>query len=263
MKTLLFTIFIAVFSLCQLFIPDYFEQTEGLLPTAQAELLGEMSGGIVHPAEVPQTPTETKVPSPTATPAPVSKDPQSVFGDPKAEETFERGSTGFGLNAGLNDDENIRIIAIDNKLTLVPKKNNGWLSWRLRPPVIQDGAVEMDFSITTCARGDRTGIIMHAPDYTEGHGYYFNLACEGTVSIMRDTTQLGSASATEVFNNGSGDVNTMTAMILGDTLTLSLNGQELLSVQDNALPEGYSGFFTAPQVQDTLRLDVLSFKEYY
>lgn len=188
--------------------------------------------------------------------------PKILFGNPQTEDNFERGSTGFGINAGLNDDEGIRIIALNNRISLEPKKNNGWLSWRLRPPAVSDGAAEMEFSILTCARGDRTGLVMHAPDYTGGHGYYFSLACEGTVSILRDAEVLGTADAASLFKNSSGDVNTMTAIIRGNSLSLILNGQNALTVQDNTYPQGYSGFFTAPQNQDTLTLDIMTFRSF-
>ena len=209
----------------------------------------------------------------TATPVPAAAaayqtnlsetDPKALFGDPKAIDNFERGSSSFGLNAGLNDDDAIRIIALNNRLSLEPKKNNGWISWRLRPPAFKNGAASMEFSITTCARGDRTGLIMHAPDYGSGHGYYFSLACEGSVSILKDSEILGTTDAQDLFKNKSGDTNTMTAVIRGNTLTALLNGEAVLSVQDSTYTEGYSGFFTAPQNQDTLTMDILTFNSYY
>lgn len=185
------------------------------------------------------------------------------YSKPQVEDKFERGSAGFGLNAGLNDDENIRIIALNNQLSLIPKKSNGWLSWRLRPPVVQDGAAKMEFSITTCARGDRFGIAMHANDYTSGNGYYFSLACEGTATILRDNTVLGTADASQFFHNNSGDINDMTAIIRGNTLTMELNNETILTVEDSTYAQGFSGFFTSPQGQNTLTMAILSFKEYY
>lgn len=190
-------------------------------------------------------------------------DPASIFGESKVIDTFERGSSGFGLNAGLNDDENIRIISINNQLSLQPKKNSGWLTWRLRPPVISDGAAQMEFSLITCARGDRTGIVMRANDYSSGKGYYFSLSCEGTATILRDSQVIGTADAGGVFKNSSGDINVMTAIIRGNRLSLALNGTNLLNVSDDTYTEGYSGFFTAPQGENTLTMNIQSFREYY
>ena len=221
------------------------------------------------PTEIPVQPAETasaykELPQvPTVSVSEIlQSNPTILFGEPRDVENFERGSSGFGINAGLNDDDGIRIIALNNRISLEPKKNNGWLSWRLRPPAVTDGAAEMEFSILTCARGDRMGLVMHAPNYTDGHGYYFSLACEGTVSIMRDMTVLGTADAAGIFKNSSGDTNTLTAIISGGTLMAVLNGQRVLTVLDNAYPEGYSGFFTAPQNQDTLTMDILTFSSY-
>lgn len=187
----------------------------------------------------------------------------ALYGDPKVEDHFERGSSGFGINAGLNDDENIRIISLNNRLSLEPKKNNGWINWRLRPPSLSDSAVEMEFSIITCARGDRSGIMMRAGDYTSGHGYYFSLSCEGTVSILKDTAILNTADARGSFKNSSGDINVMAAIAQGNTLSLRINGETLLTVQDDTYAEGFNGFFTSPQGQNTLTMDVLRFSEYY
>ena len=104
---------------------------------------------------------------------------------------------------------------------------------------------------------------MHSPDYNSGHGYYFSLSCEGTFSILRDTTVLDTADARGAFKNSSGDINTLTAYIRGNELTAFLNDQKLLTVTDDTYPEGFSGFFTSPQGQNTLTMDVLSFKGYY
>ena len=219
------------------------------------ELTGDI-GAIIRPAIT--EPTATPTPEPVFSGTKMT----NLFGDPAVTDNFERGSSGFGINAGLNDDETMRIIALNNRLSLEPKKNNGWITWRLRPPVMADGAAEMEFSVTTCARGDRTGILMHAPDYTSGHGYYFTLACEGIVSILRDSTVLASAEVPHLFRNTSGETNVMTAVIIGNTLTAMLNGETAVSIQDDTYPSGYAGFFTAPQGDRTLTMDVISFTEY-
>ena len=272
MRVLFLTVLVVVFGLGHLIAPNTFSSE--ISETSMAILWGDVSNKI--PTSTPAPAIETVSPisfisrpsatEPTATAVPssdTSTNLTDLFGNPKTVETFERGSSGFGLSAGLNDDEAIRIISLNNRLSLEPKKNNGWLSWRLRPPSIHDGAVEMEFSITTCARGDRAGIIMHAPDYTNGHGYYISLACEGTVSVLRDSTVLGSADVRNLFHANSGDLNKLTAIMQGDRLSVLLNDGSVLQIQDATYPEGFSGFFTAPQEQDTLRLDVISFTEYY
>lgn len=276
MKSLFFMILSVVFLLVNLIAPNLFNyNTDFYMPkiTVAAEtaspdtdLINRVTTDL--PGEqIPEIRRAEATPVPP-TPAPqtfsiLETNPTILFGDAKDVDNFERGSSGFGINAGLNDDEGLRIIALNNRVSLEPKKNNGWLSWRLRPPSIRDGAAEMDFSISTCARGDRTGLIMHAPDYSSGHGYYFSLACEGTVSILRDSEILGTMDAQALFKNNSGDINTMTAVIRGNTLTVLLNGEAVLSVEDGIYPDGYSGFFTAPQNQDTLTMDILTFRNYY
>ena len=232
-------------------------------PTAEATLNSPTAAYITNPA-APSDPTAGPAPvQPTANAFQPASPAEALFGKPAITDTFEKGSSGFGLNAGLNDDENIRILAIGEKLSLEPKKDNGWVSWRLRPPVLRDSAAEMEFSINTCARGDRAGIILRAEDYGSGYGYYIAVSCEGTVSISRNTTILASNPAGDLFLSSSGDVNVLTAIIQGSKITALLNGTEVVSADDGNFTEGFSGFFTAPQGLNTLKLDILSFKEYY
>ena len=282
MKTLFIVIVSVIFAIGNLISPDDFIKPEEkpadiFQPVVTATIPSDAyTGEIQDPDDdayiLRPSPLSTAAPSgsnaqttvPTAAPAAASDTGNEIdFSMPQIEDTFERGSSGFGINAGLNDDENIRIIALNNQLTLIPKKSNGWLSWRLRPPVLNDGMVAMEFSITTCARGDRLGLIMRAADYTSGNGYYYSLACEGTVSILKDQTVLGTADGSNVFNNNSGDINELTAVAQGNTLTLMLNGESLLTVEDAAYSQGFSGFFVAPQGQDTLTMNINLFSEYY
>jgi hypothetical protein len=80
---------------------------------------------------------------------------------------------------------------------------------------------------------------------------------------MKDSTVLSTADARSSFKNSSGDVNVITALILGNQLTIKLNGDSLITIQDDTYSEGFSGFFTSPQGQNTLTMDVITFKEYY
>lgn len=276
MKSLFFLIFSSVFFLVNLIAPGLFSYDKDLYSpvanrveetiSSDEELINQIIRD--HAGEQqPVTPVAEETPAPVMTASQsmsiLETNPVILFGEAKNIDKFERGSSGFGINAGLNDDEGLRIIALNNRVSLEPKKNNGWLSWRLRPPAVRDGAAEMEFSISTCARGDRTGLIMHAPDYSSGHGYYFSLACEGTVSILKDSDILGTADGQALFKNNSGDTNTLTAVIRGNKLTALLNGEAVLSVEDSTYTEGFSGFFTAPQNQDTLTLDIMTFSSYY
>ena len=270
MKIMFLMILTVVFFLGQLIAPNTFKDSN------LSMLMEEVNSTPTAAEIVPTQQTEESVIQKPSVTAGVPNDPvptvpviagetnvKNIFGEAKIKDEFERGSSGFGINAGLNDDENIRIIALNNRLSLEPKKENGWLTWRLRPPVLADSAVEMEFSIITCARGDRMGILMRSGDYTSGHGYYFSLSCEGTISIMKDSTVINTADARGAFKNDSGDINIMTAIAHGNTLSVILNGENLLSVQDDSYKEGYNGFFTAPQGHNTLTMDITEFKEYY
>ncbi len=266
MKVLFFYVFTIVAAVYGLLFPNTLvstsvEDTSAVDSAAAVSPTATVSAPIERPTAAPAAAVEpADVVSPTEVPF---DDPIAEFGAPKVQETFAQGSTGFGLSAGLNDEDYIRYITTNNKVTIEPKMNNGWLSWRLRPPVITDGAAEMDISFTTCARGDRTGILMRSENYTDGNGYYFSLACEGTLSIYRDTVLLNSMDVSDVFKNGSGDVNHLEAVVKGDTLTAVLNDAAVLTVEDNTYDEGFCGFFTAPQGQGTLTMSISAFNLYY
>ncbi len=268
MKVLFFYVFTIVAAVYALLFPNASAKTS-VEATSTADNTAAVSptatsGPNSRPAAVPEVEAVSSAPAAAVEPTEVPfDDPIAEFGEPKVQETFDQGSTGFGLGAGLNDEDYIRYITTNNKVTIEPKMNNGWVSWRLRPPVITDGAAEMDISFTTCARGDRTGILMRSENYTDGKGYYFSLACEGTLSIYRDTTLLNSMDVSDVFKNASGDVNHLEAIVKGDTLTAVLNDAAVLTVEDNTYDEGFCGFFTAPQGQNTLTMSISAFNLYY
>lgn len=268
MKVLFFYVFAIVAAVYALLFPN------NTSTNVEAVATDEITSTVSAAPSIATEPIATAVPTQTTAEAvsyvfeptetvPAFDDPITEFGEPKVTENFNSGSTGFGLAAGLNDEDYIRYIAANNKVTIEPKMNNGWISWRLRPPVFTDGAAEMDLSFTTCARGDRTGILMRAGNYTDGKGYYFSLACEGTLSIYRDTTLLNSMDVSDVFKNGSGDVNHLEAIVKGNTLTAVLNDSAVLTVEDDVYSKGYCGFFTAPQGQNTLTMNISTFKVYY
>lgn len=268
MKVLFFYVFAIVSAVYALLFPNNTSTDVQAVATDDTSTAAAATSSVeIEPiATAVLTQTVSEAASYAATPTetvPAFDDPIAEFGEPKVTEDFTNGSTGLGLAAGLNDEDYIRYIAANGKVTIEPKMNNGWTSWRLRPPVLTDGAAEMDLSFTTCARGDRTGILMRAGNYTDGKGYYFSLACEGTLAIYRDTTLLNSMDVSDIFKNGSGDVNNLEAIVKGNTLTAVLNDAAVLTVEDDVYSKGYSGFFTTAQGQNTLTMNISTFKVYY
>ena len=156
MKTMFYMIIAAVFIAVRLIAPGSFDSDDptGISQEIVHDIRPETIDTIqreMGPAVINETVPEPVIPEtgPAAVEeqdqtSPVS-DLQTMLETPKVTDNFDQGSAGFGINAGLNDDDTIRIIALNNKLSLEPKKNNGWLSWRLRPPVFKDGAAEMEF----------------------------------------------------------------------------------------------------------------------
>lgn len=223
----------------------------------------ESIGGIVisdRGNEITPEPTWTSLP--TALPS-ATLTLKEMMGEPKISETFIKGSSGFGLAEGVNEDATINLNTVTGGLLVEPKMSNGWRSWRLRPPAVYSSVVEMDFAFLSCAANDQIGIIMHAPSYDEGKGYYFAIDCSGIMTLYRDSSSLGSVDASSILDRDPSHLNRLRAQINGPQVEFYLNGTKAIEVRDNTYPQGYSGFFSAPAYAGTLKALISGFYIYY
>ncbi len=88
--------------------------------------------------------------------------------------------------------------------------------------------------------------MFRAPDYETGHGYYYNVTCDGRYSLSKwdDNGQavIASGSTLPAYNSGTGQTNRLGVLAKGKKLTLYVNGQSIVEVENDALPNaGYFG----------------------
>lgn len=197
-----------------------------------------------------QTPTEQPSPTPTATlPA---GDPAKSLGDPDFFDTFSNG-TSFGLSNPY-EDEAVLIKVENGALVFKSKRINNGIRWRLtsRDPV--DLYLEGQFNVTSCSGSDQYGLVMRAPTYTDGIGYYLGVTCSGQYYLLRwdkeGQNSLVSLTSDGSILSGSGQVNRLGIMADGETIRLYVNGKLVKELTDKGIPDkGYIGAFVSAREQ--------------
>lgn len=131
---------------------------------------------------IPATGTPTITPSPT--PSEISFDPAIQFGTPLWSNPVNNGSA-FGIDSSGYDDGYTQVSVSDGVMTLKSLTSTGWKGWRLTDRGISDFYLEGDFILGTCNSSDQFGIVIRAPDYSAGSGYYFGINCSGSFYLWR------------------------------------------------------------------------------
>jgi hypothetical protein len=189
----------------------------------------------------PPTPTVIFTPTPTLTPTISSDDPVAFLGQPAGRDTLDNGQ-GFGIDATGYEDDYTRMNISEGSLFIANSSTVGWRGWRVRPPALQNAYIEGTFTAHSCSGADQYGLVVRAPDYVSGEGYYFALTCDGRFNLTRWTD----AGTSVVVNNtqssairaGSGEVNRVGVMMRGSNLRLYVNGVVVQEVNDDAISEG-------------------------
>ncbi|MEN4042124.1 MAG: hypothetical protein ROW39_07265 [Anaerolineaceae bacterium] len=190
------------------------------------------------------TPTVFFTETPTLTPTVSTEDPLSYLGQPTGKDTLESGS-GFGIDAGGYEDDFTRISVSEGSMFIHNFSTIGWRGWRMRPPKLKNAYIEGVFSTHGCIGVDQYGLVVRAPDYDSGHGYYFALTCDGRFNLVRwteaGTSVVVNNTQSDAIRAGSGQVNRVGILLRDDNIRLYINGRIVHEVNDNALPEG--GYF--------------------
>lgn len=197
----------------------------------------------------PATPTVFFTETPTLTPTLSSEDPLSYLGQPAAQDTLDTGS-GFGIDASGYEDDFTRITVSEGSMFIHNFSTIGWRGWRVRPPQLKNGYIEGVFTTHECSGGDQYGLVVRAPDYVSGHGYYFALTCDGRFNLVRWTEDGTSAvvnnTQSDAIRTGSGQVNRVGIMLRDDNIRLYINGRTVQELNDDTFREGgYFGLFVS------------------
>ncbi len=203
---------------------------------------------------LPPTPPATVTPAPaTAEPAATAtispEDPRSALGDPTWKNPFDNGRA-FGLETPYEDD-NARIAVEGGKMTLKALQNNGWHSWRLTAPKLLDFYLEAQVHTAACSGSDLYGLIVRAPDYESGKGYWFGVTCDGRYSfsewVESGLSSVVKLTPNEAIHAGANQDNRLGIKVQGKQISLYANGKLLQKLSDDTFPEaGLFGAWIAP-----------------
>ena len=203
------------------------------------------------------TATETPVITiaPTATPA----DPKTLLGAPVYADTFSSGGA-FGLKTPYSDDA-VDMSVQNGSLLMTTTKTYSGIRWRLSYLTPKDYYLEGTFKTVNCSGDDLYGLVMRAPDYLSGNGYYFGVTCSGEYYFMRDVT-----GNDEIVVDWTKDSNILTGMnqenrlgvmLDGNHFSLYINGKLVKEFDDTSIDaSGYFGVFIASYEQWNMSVEV-------
>jgi hypothetical protein len=202
-------------------------------------------------APVPEQPTPTVffTETPTLTPTISNEDPISYLGQAAGRDQIDSGA-GFGIDASGYEDDYTRITISEGSMFIHNSSTIGWRGWRVRPPKLQDAYIEGTFTTHGCVGSDQYGLVVRAPDYGNGQGYYFGVTCDGRFNLVRwtedGTSVVVNNTQSDMIRSGSGQVNRLGVMMRGSNFRLYVNGRVVHEVNDEAIKEsGYYGPFVS------------------
>jgi len=195
------------------------------------------------------TPTATALASPTPL---TSTTPTANPNDPKGgkDPTWKDEFSNSGKSWGLYTNDSTSITGQKGKLVLSSLTTNGWHGWTLTSRKPQNFYMEGTFRTVSCAGGDLYGLVIRAPDYGSGQGYYFGVTCDGRFSFARwDGNGLATIydlTAHPAILPGANQTNRLGILASGDSFKLYANDALMQDVPDSILQKGgHIGAFIA------------------
>jgi type II secretory pathway pseudopilin PulG len=204
-------------------------------------------------------------PEPTATQTPPADDPKSVLGNPDWQDSLTNGSN-WSLDQGPVEIDNTTFSQGNGKLTAVSQSTTGGIRWWLIYKTYKDAYLEATFEVENCSGNDQYGLVVRAPDYESGLGYYYTVTCDGQYDLLRSdnsgTDFLLGFPSSDAINKGSNQTNTLGIWTKGSIVRLYINNHFLTEIENNTLTaEGHFGLFiNAKQTAGfTIHMDDISY----
>jgi hypothetical protein len=221
------------------------------LPSASATI--EPSPQPTSTITLTETPTLTFTPQDSATPTvtPTVEDVRSGLGEPIYKDNFDKAGGFFQKGINSSDDGYTKFIITEGRMTLTSYGSTPyWLGWRLTYPVVKDLYLEAVFTTQACTGKDEYGLVLRAPNYDSGYGYYLAFACDGTYRFSRwddnGTVRLTEWIFSTLINPGGNQTNRLGIWAKGNTFRLYANGKLLQEVSDSKIDKsGHFGPFIA------------------
>ena len=226
------------------------------------------------PTEPPALPTETPMPTPTATPQPTAtiaftpspNDPVARLGPASWTDNMDKDN-----NWPMGSDKFTEISFSDGVMFLTGLTTTD--GWRLTWTELTNFYLEMTFQTGNCSANDRYGMIVRVPESRNpDRGYLAGLSCDGKVSLRRWDATVGARG--EMFNlipwtakaavkAGANQTNRLGLMAIGDRLILYVNGELVGEARDNTFSKGYFGVFVGARDTEnfTIKVDQVRYWE--
>jgi len=206
------------------------------------------------PVEPPtETPSATLEPSATVTPSATATapagDPVLTLGAPGFYDTFSDG-TSFGLSSKPYEDEAVLIKVENGAMVFESLRLNNGIRWRLTSRNPQNLYLDGTFRTTSCSGSDQYGLVVRAPTYSDGIGYYFGVTCDGQYYLLRwdedGQNSLVDLTVEPKILSGSNQVNRLGIRISNNSINLYINGYLVKELSDDGIPgKGYIGAFVS------------------
>jgi len=142
----------------------------------------------------------------------------------------------------------------------------GKFNWLLNYLTFQDAYLEAIFDVEECTNDDQYGLVVRAPDYESGAGYYFHITCDGHYDLQRESNDVSSMLLgmpfSEKIHKGPNQTNTLGVWIKGPIIRLYVNNNMLEEINDSILLDnGHFGLFiNAKQTPGfTVNMDEISY----
>lgn len=199
------------------------------------------------PSPLPtQTAPPTASPLPSETPTPTLT-PALDLGSPTWRNTLDK-PTAFGLQEPYQDANSAFSVA--NGVMVIKSFNNaGYRGWRLTSQAPANIYLQGIYLTRSCAGQDQYGLVLRAPDYESGQGYYLGLTCDGQYRFVRwdatGVTSLASGSNPAILG-GSNQTNRLAIRAEGSVFKLYANDKLLQEVTDSTFTgSGHFGVYVA------------------
>ena len=232
--------------------PPVAETSAPITPEPEMTATGEPT---VPPATAaattaPSTPTAA---APTATTS--SSDPKASLGDPDWEDNFD-GTKSWPVYS----DDHVDFEWGDEGLTMRAINADGWDSWIVNRPALTDFYVELTARTSDCSGMDRYGMLVRAPDPSQG--YLFGFSCDGKYSLRQwdgdKFTVLVDWTASPAILAGADQTNRMGFKAEGSSFSLYANGTLLTQVEDDSYDEGRLGLFIGAKQTPGFEVEALN-----
>lgn len=210
-------------------------------------------GSPVNPQTTPSATIEATVTlTPTVSPSPTPdiSDPAILLGEPAYQNNLDSASAFFSGGSTSYEDSYSRFRVAGGVLEMTSFNPTGWRGWRLTSRQPGRFYVEGTFNTVACSGSDHYGLVVRAPDYGSGQGYYFGLTCDGRYALQVWTasgvSSIQDFTRSDEIKAGPGQTNRMGLWVDGAVFKVYLNGKLIKEFNSSTITApGYLGVYIA------------------